>query len=213
VVNIERESKMSGRIHNKGVLILTGYLARRFGQDKPLSLSASLCFEQSYGQIEGDSASCTELYTLLSSLADLPLRQDIAVTGSVNQRGQVQPIGGVNEKIEGFFEVCKAKGLTGTQGVLIPARNLHNLGLDAEVVQAVRDGQFHIYAVHTVEEGIELLTGVPAGERGGDGSYPEDSVYGRADRRLREIAGVLKEFGAFRHAPEEEEDQEEEDGE
>ncbi|MFO7957185.1 MAG: ATP-binding protein [Candidatus Brocadiia bacterium] len=200
VVNIERESKLSGSIHDKGVLILTGYLARLFGQDKPLSLTARLCFEQSYAGVEGDSASCAELYALLSTLADLPLRQDIAVTGSVNQRGQVQPIGGVNEKIEGFFEVCRDAGLTGQQGVLIPARNLQNLMLNDEVMEAVEDGKFNVWAVDTVEEGIEILTGTPAGERQEGGTFPEDTVYGRADRRLREMAEVLKEYGP---APEE----------
>ena len=195
VVNIERESEMSGSIHDKGVLIMTGYLAGLFGRDKPLSLSARLCFEQSYSEVDGDSASCAELYTLLSSLAELPLRQDIAITGSVNQRGQVQPIGGVNEKIEGFFEVCREAGLTGQQGVIIPSRNLQNLMLREDVVEAVGDGQFHIYAVDTVEEGIELLTGVPAGERDEEGAFPEDSVFGRADTRLREMAQVMKEYG------------------
>ena len=175
---------------------MTGYLAGRFGQDKPLSLSASLCFEQSYSGIEGDSASCAELYTLLSALADLPLRQDIAVTGSVNQRGQVQPIGGVNEKVEGFFEVCKQKGLTGSQGVLIPGRNLNNLMLDRDVVQAVEDGTFSVYAVDTVEEGIEILTGVQAGNRDPSGAFPAESVFGKVDERLRTMADVLKEYAA-----------------
>jgi lon-related putative ATP-dependent protease len=164
VVNIERESKMSGNIHSKGVMIMSGYLASRFGQDKPLSLTASLTFEQSYGEVEGDSASCAELYALLSSMADLPLRQDIAVTGSINQRGQVQPIGGVNEKIEGFFEVCQQSGLTGEQGVMIPASNVQGLMLNDEIVEAAREGKFHIYAVDSVKEGIEILTGVTAGE-------------------------------------------------
>jgi lon-related putative ATP-dependent protease len=195
VVNIERESEMSGRIHDKGVLILTGYLARLFGHDKPLSLSGRLCFEQSYTQVEGDSASCAELYALLSSLSGLPLAQDVAVTGSVNQRGEVQPIGAVNEKIEGFFEVCRQHGLSGTQGVVVPSRNLQNLMLHTEVVDAVRDGRFHVYAVDTVEEGIEILTGVPAGEKGEEGKFPEDTVFGRVDRRLREMAEVLKEYG------------------
>ncbi|MFW6189335.1 MAG: Lon protease family protein [Planctomycetota bacterium] len=195
VVNIERESELSGSIHDKGMLIMTGLLSRLFGQDKPLSLSAHLTFEQTYAEVEGDSASCAELYTLLSSLADLPLRQDVAVTGSVNQRGQVQPIGGVNEKVEGFYEVCRQKGLTGQQGVLIPGRNVRNLMLRHDVVEAVEDGRFNLWAVDTVREGIEVLTGVPAGERGEDGAYPEDSVFGRADRRLREMAEVLKEFG------------------
>jgi len=195
VVNIERESKMSGSIHDKGVLIMSGFVRRRFGQDKPLALDASIGFEQSYSGIEGDSASCAELYTLLSSLSDLPLRQDIAVTGSVNQRGQVQPIGGANEKIEGFFEVCKLKGLTGDQGVMIPSRNVRHLMLNDEVVEAVENGKFNIYAVDTVEEGIEILTNVEAGVKDDNGKYTEDSVYRRADRRLREMAEVLKDFG------------------
>lgn len=195
VVNIERETDMSGSIHNKGVMIMSGYLAGRFGQDKPLSLSASLTFEQSYGEVDGDSASCAELYALLSSLADIPLRQDIAVTGSVNQRGQVQPIGAVNEKIEGFFEVCKQAGLTGEQGVLIPSRNEQSLMLKDEVLESVENGEFHIYAVDTVKEGVEILTGMPAGEVQDDGTYPEETVFGRADSRLREMGEVMKDFG------------------
>ncbi len=195
VVNIERESDMSGRIHDKGVLILTGYLAGLFGRDRPLSLSARLCFEQSYSEVDGDSASCAELCALLSSLAGLPLRQDIAITGSINQRGQVQPIGGVNEKIEGFFEVCREAGPTGEQGVIIPARNLQNLMLREDVVEAVQREQFHIYAIDSVEEGIELLTGMPAGEADEEGRFPEETVFGRADARLRKMAEVMKEFG------------------
>ncbi len=195
VVNIEREADLSGNIHNKGVMIMNGYLASRFGQDKPLSLSASLTFEQSYGEVDGDSASCAELYALLSSMADLPLRQDIAVTGSVNQRGQVQPIGAVNEKIEGFFEVCRESGLTGEQGVMIPERNVQRLMLKEEVLEAVENGDFHVYAVNTVKEGIEILTGVPAGERDEDGDFPEDTVFGMVDDRMREMGKVLKEYG------------------
>jgi lon-related putative ATP-dependent protease len=196
VVNIERESKLSGSIHDKGVLILSGLMAARFGQNKPLSLTASLCFEQSYGGVDGDSASCAELYALLSALGDLPLRQDIAVTGSVNQRGDVQPIGGVNEKIEGFFEVCRKRGLTGSQGVMIPARNRCNLMLDAAVIEAVDKGQFAVYAVETVEQGIEILSGMPAGKPDEQGTYPEKSVFGRVDRRLRQMADILKEYVA-----------------
>lgn len=195
VVNIERESKMSGSIHNKGVMILTGYLAGRFGYNKPLSLTASICFEQSYSQVDGDSASCAELYALLSSLADLPLKQGIAVTGSVNQKGQVQPIGGVNEKIEGFFEICQKNGLTGEQGVLIPARNLKHLMLKRKVVDAVQEGKFHVYAVDTVEEGIQILTDMPAGKKDAQGEYPANTVFGRVDKRLCEMADVLKEYG------------------
>ncbi|RLF30893.1 MAG: ATP-dependent protease, partial [Thermoplasmata archaeon] len=158
VVNIEREAKMSGKIHSKGVMILSAYLARKFGHDKPLCLSASLCFEQLYDEVEGDSASSTELYALLSSLAGVPLKQNLAVTGSVNQKGEIQPVGGVTRKIEGFFDVCKRKGLTGDQGVIIPQKNVRNLMLRNDVVEAVKEGKFHIYAIQTVEEGIELLT-------------------------------------------------------
>ncbi|HXG23191.1 MAG TPA: AAA family ATPase [Chthonomonadales bacterium] len=195
VIDIEREVELSGPIHSKGVLILTGYLMQKFGQDKPLALSASLTFEQSYGEVEGDSASSAELYALLSSLSGLPIRQGIGVTGSVNQRGEIQPVGGVTLKIEGFFQVCKTRGLTGEQGVLIPAANLHNLALREEVVRAVEEGKFHIWAIHTVDEGIELLTGWPAGIRGPDGSYPEKSVYGRVDMTLRQYAEKQRQFG------------------
>jgi predicted ATP-dependent protease len=196
VINIERESQLSGRIHDKGVLILSGYLGWNYAQDKPLSLSASICFEQSYSGVEGDSASSTELYAILSSLADLAIRQGIAVTGSVNQKGEVQPIGGVNQKVEGFFDVCKAKGLTGEQGVMIPHQNVRNLMLRDDVVKAVHEGQFHIYEVKTIDEGIEILTGVPAGERRTDGTYPESTVNYRADKRLRELAEGLKGYFA-----------------
>ncbi len=196
VINIERESQLSGRIHDKGVLILSGYLGWQYAQDKPLSLSASLCFEQSYAGVEGDSASSTELYAILSSLSDLPIRQDIAVTGSVNQKGEIQPIGGVNQKIEGFYDICKAKGLTGNQGVMIPRQNVRNLVIREDVVKAVQDGQFHIYSVKTIDEGIEILTGVPAGEKRADGSYPENTVNYCVDRRLKELArGAKEHFG------------------
>jgi lon-related putative ATP-dependent protease len=196
VLNIERESQMSGKTHDKGVLILIGYLGQKYARDFPLTLSASICFEQSYEGVEGDSASSTELYALLSSLSGLPIRQGMAVTGSVNQRGEIQPIGGVNEKIEGFFDVCKAKGLTGDQGVVIPRRNAKNLMLRKDVVQAAREGRFHIYSVETIDQGIEILTGVEAGERRGDGTYPEGSVNARAEARLRQIALGVKEYGA-----------------
>jgi len=194
VINIERESQLSGRIHDKGVLILGGYLGYKYAQNKPLSLSASLCFEQSYEGVEGDSASSTELYAIISSLSGLPVKQGIAVTGSVNQKGEVQPIGGVNQKIEGFLDVCKAKGLTGHQGVIIPHQNVRNLMLREDVVDAVTQGQFHIYAVRTVDEGIEVLTGVVAGERRPDGSYPEGSINYLMDERLSELAQGLKDF-------------------
>lgn len=188
IINIEREAKLSGKIHSKGVLILSGYLGEKFAQDKPLALSASICFEQQYEEVEGDSASSTELYCLLSSLSGLALRQDIAVTGSVNQRGKIQPVGGINEKIEGFYEVCKIKGLTGKQGVIIPKANEKHLMLKEEVVEAVREGKFHIYTVETIEEGIEILTGVEAGRIQDNGKYPEGSVFYKADEKLSQYA-------------------------
>lgn len=194
VINIEREAELSGPIHSKGVYILSGYLRDKYAQDKPLALSASLCFEQSYGGVEGDSASSAELYTLLSSLSNISLRQDLAVTGSVNQKGEIQPIGGVNQKIEGFFTVCKAKGLTGTQGVLIPFTNIEDLMLKDEVIEAVRQNKFHIYAVKTINQGIEILTGSTAGEKDLKGSYPKDSINYRVDKRLKELAKVWKDF-------------------
>lgn len=193
ILDIEREVKLGGPLHSKGVLILSGYLAHQYAQDKPLTLEARLVFEQSYEGVEGDSASSAELYAILSALARLPIKQGIAVTGSVNQHGEIQAIGGVNEKIEGFFEVCKAKGLTGDQGVIIPQANVRNLMLREEVVEAVQAGQFHIWAVHTVEEGIEILTGVPAGERGADGKFPEGTVNALVEQRLREFAEYLRE--------------------
>jgi len=193
VVDIEREAKLSGPIHTKGVLILTGYLNNRYAYNKPLSLSAQLVFEQSYSEVEGDSASCAELYALLSILAGLPIRQGIAVTGSVNQKGEVQAIGGVNEKIEGYFEICQALGLTGDQGVLIPASNLKNLMLKDEIVKAVEEGRFHIWQVSTIDEGIEFLTGVKAGARA-DGGFELDSVNYRIEKRLAEMAQQLSRF-------------------
>jgi len=195
IVDIERESEMSGPIHAKGVLILAGFLRERFAQDRPLTLSASLCFEQNYGMVEGDSASCAELYALLSSLSGVPIRQGIAITGSVNQKGEVQPIGGANEKIEGFFDLCAGRGLDGSHGVAIPARNLDDLMLRKDVVAAVADGRFRIWATTTVEQGIEILTGVPAGTRGPDGRYPDGSLFARVDRRLAALAEGIKEFG------------------
>ncbi|MEW6586221.1 MAG: S16 family serine protease, partial [Nitrospirota bacterium] len=195
VINIERESQLSGRIHDKGVLILSGYLGWKYAQDRPLSLSASICFEQSYSGVEGDSASSTELYAILSSLSELPIRQDIAVTGSVNQKGEVQPIGGVNQKIEGFFDVCNAKGgLTGKQGVMIPVQNVRNLMLREDVVQAVKEGKFHIYQVKTIDQGIEILTGEPAGDRQPDGTFLEGTVNRLVDNRLKVYAERLKEY-------------------
>jgi len=194
VLDIEREAKLGGPIHTKGVLILSGYMSEKYAQDKPLSLSARLVFEQSYSGVEGDSASSTELYAILSALSGLPIKQNIAVTGSVNQKGEVQAIGGVNEKIEGFYEVCKAKGLTGKQGVLIPESNVQNLMLKEEVVEAVKDGKFHIYSVKTIDEGIEILTAAKAGVRRVDGTFDEGTVNHRVDRRLREMAERLREF-------------------
>ncbi len=192
VVDIERESKMSGKIYDKGVLILSGYLGAKFAQERPISVAASICFEQSYEGIDGDSASSTELYALLSSLSGVPIRQGIAVTGSVNQHGQIQPIGGVNQKIEGFFDVCKAAGLTSDQGVIIPAQNVKNLMLRQDVVAAVAAGKFHIYPVATIDEGIEILTGVPAGVPA-EGGYPEGSVHRLVEARLKAFAEKLKE--------------------
>jgi lon-related putative ATP-dependent protease len=194
VLDIEREVELGGPIHSKGVLILSGFLGGRYTSDRPLSLSASLVFEQSYGGVEGDSASSAELYALLSAIADLPLRQSLAVTGSVNQRGQVQAIGGVNEKIEGFFDVCQARGLTGEQGVLIPASNVKHLMLRQDVVEAVEEGQFHVYPVETVDQGIEILTGVEAGEQDEEGTYPEGSVNDRVAKRLAELAEKRQAF-------------------
>ena len=199
VINIEREAELSGPIHSKGVFILSGYLRHKYAQDKPLALSASLCFEQSYSGVEGDSASSAELYALLSSLADVPIRQDLAVTGSVNQKGEVQPIGGVNQKIEGFFAVCKAKGLTGTQGVIIPESNIEDLMLKPEVVDAVKQGKFHIYSIKMIDEGIELLTGVEAGEKDKNGNYPKGSINYKVDQRLKQLGEFWKEFRGAEH--------------
>lgn len=192
IIDIEREAKLGGKTHTKGFMILKGFLGQRFAQKRPLSFAASLTFEQSYSMIDGDSASSTELYAILSALSGLPIKQGLAVTGSVNQNGEVQPIGGVNQKIEGFFRVCKAKGLTGDQGVLIPASNIENLMLHRDVVEAVTAGQFHIYPVTTIEQGIELLTGIPAGEPDEEGVYPEESVFGQVVARLETIETALK---------------------
>jgi len=198
VINIERESEMSGPTHNKGVAILSGYLRSKFAQDKPLIMSASITFEQSYSGVDGDSASSTEIYAILSSLADVPLRQDIAVTGSVNQNGEVQPIGGVNLKIEGFFDVCKGKGLTGKQGVMVPKTNVPDLMLREDVLEAVRKKQFHIYAVSSIDEGIEILTGRKAGNKHPKGSFESGTVYHLVDSKLRFYAEQWKKFEAGR---------------
>ncbi|UCE76269.1 MAG: AAA family ATPase, partial [Gammaproteobacteria bacterium] len=196
LVDIEREVDLAGPIHSKGVFILSNYLGARYAQDYPLSLSASLTFEQSYSQVEGDSASLAELCALLSSLAGLPVRQSLAVTGSVNQHGQVQAIGGVNEKIEGFFNVCRERGLNGEQGVLVPKSNMKHLMLRNEVVQAVRDGKFSIYAVEHADEAISLLTGVGAGAADEEGVFPEDSVNGRVQARLQNLAALRLQYAA-----------------
>jgi predicted ATP-dependent protease len=188
---------MGGPIHTKGVLILSGYLNEKYAQDRPLSLSARLVFEQNYEGVEGDSASSTELYSILSALSGLPIKQNLAVTGSVNQKGEVQAIGGVNEKIEGFFEVCKAKGFTGKQGVMIPESNVQNLMLKEEIVEAVKAGKFHVYSVKTIDEGIEILTGTKAGERQKDGSFENGTVNCGVDKRLREMAEKLREYPQF----------------
>ncbi len=192
VLDIEREAKLSGRIYNKGVLILSGYLSGVFAQEKALSVSATLAFEQSYGEVDGDSASAAELIALLSGIAETPVRQDIAITGSINQRGEIQPIGGVNEKIEGFFSVCRNRGLTGDQGVIIPQLNVKNLMLKKEVVEAVKEAKFRVYSVRTVNEALEILTGLPAGERQADGTWPEGSVSFLVDKRLNAMAQKLK---------------------
>ena len=194
IMDIEREAKMGGPIHTKGVLILSGYLNDKYAKEKPLSLSARLVFEQNYEGVEGDSASSTELYSILSSISGLPIKQNLAVTGSVNQKGEVQAIGGINEKIEGFYEVCKAKGLTGEQGVMMPDSNVQNLMLKEEVVDAVKAGKFNIYSVKTIDEGIEVLTGTKAGERRIDGTYEEGTVNYLVDKQLREMAEKLKEY-------------------
>jgi predicted ATP-dependent protease len=194
LINIERESNLSGRFHDKGVHIISGYLRSTFAQDKPLSLSASICFEQSYSGVDGDSASSTEIYALLSALSELPLRQDVAVTGSMNQQGDVQAIGGVNEKIEGYFDICRIQGLTGTQGVLIPAANVEDLMLREDILDAVAAGKFHIWPVSRVEQGIEILTGTPAGNRNGGSKFEDGTVFGRVDDRLSEMARRMKDY-------------------
>ena len=193
IIDIEREVEMSGSSHSKGILILSGYLGEMFAQDMPLSLTASLCFEQLYNGVDGDSASSTELYAILSSLSGIPINQSIAVTGSVNQKGEIQPIGGVNEKIEGFFKICKTRGLKGLHGVMIPKLNEKNLNLSDEVVEAVKQGLFHIYAISTIEQGIEILTGVPAGKRDESGRFTSGSVNSLAYAKLKKYAKISKE--------------------
>ena len=194
LVDIEREVETGGYTHSQGVLILSGYIGRKYAQDIPLSLTASICFEQNYSGIDGDSASSTELYAILSSLADLPINQGIAATGSVNQLGIIQPIGGATFKIQSYFNICRIKGLTGKQGVIIPAQNVKNLMLNDDVVEAVKEGMFHIYPVSTVDEGIEILTGVPAGEKKSDGTYPEGTVNDRVYKKLRYYAETTAKY-------------------
>lgn len=196
IINVEKEAQLSGATHSKGVMIISGYLQGKFAQRRPLSMNAHLCFEQSYGGVDGDSASSTEIYAILSSLSQKPIRQDIAVTGSVNQIGRVQAIGGVNEKIEGFYHICKRKGFTGNQGVMIPTANVPNLVLRTEVVKAVDEGKFRIYAVDTIEEGIEILTGMPAGEQQEDGSYPEGTLFHLVEKKLDAFADSYRTFYA-----------------
>ncbi|HBC55073.1 MAG TPA: ATP-dependent protease, partial [Alphaproteobacteria bacterium] len=196
VLDIEREVELGGPLHSKGVLILSGFLRERFGGERPLALTASLVFEQSYGGVDGDSASSAELYCLLSALADAPIKQGFAVTGSVNQHGAVQAIGGVNEKIEGFFDICNRRGLTGEQGVLIPVANVKHLMLRHDVVEAVDAGKFHIHAIDTIDRGIEILTGIPAGAPDDEGNYPDDSINGRVARRLDRFITARKRLEA-----------------
>jgi len=195
IINIEREADLSGKTHNKGVLILSGYLRSKYAQDKPLTVSASICFEQSYAGVDGDSASSTEAYALISSITNIPLRQDIAVTGSVNQKGEIQAIGGVNQKIEGFYDVCVAKGLTGTQGVIIPEANISDLMLREHVVQAIKENKFHLFSVKTIDEGIEVLTGRKAGKMLKNGKFEKNSINDLVSRKLLEFAVKLREFG------------------
>jgi len=195
VITIDRESRLSGNIHTKGVIILSSYLREHFAHNKPLALTASLCFEQTYGMVDGDSASSTELYAILSAIAEVPIFQGLAVTGSVSQKGEIQPIGGATRKIEGYFDICKHKGLTGKQGVLIPSKNVKDLMLKKEVVQAVEDGLFHVYPVKTIEQGIEILTGMRAGKRRKDGTYTKGSLFRLVDERLLNLAEMARDFG------------------
>ena len=196
IINIERESGLSGEIHDKGVYILEGYLQSTYARSFPLSMNASVAFEQSYVGVDGDSASSTEIYVILSAIANIPLRQDIAVSGSVNQMGQIQPVGGISEKVEGFFEICKKMGFTGTQGVIIPRQNLPNLILTEELQQAVAEGQFHIYTAETIDESLEILTGMDAGSRTSKGNFPAGSINALVENRLHEMAELVKEFGS-----------------
>jgi len=195
IINIEREADLSGKTHNKGMLILSGYLRSKYAQDKPLTISASICFEQSYAGVDGDSASSTEAYALISSIANIPLRQDIAVTGSINQKGEIQAIGGVNQKIEGFYAVCKAKGFTGTQGVVIPEANVCDLMLREDIIETIKKKKFYLYSVKTIDEGIEILTRKKAGQMLKGGGFEKNSVNDLVNRKLLDFAVKLKEFG------------------
>lgn len=195
MIDIEREAKLGGDLFHKAILIMSGYLSGKYVPDHPLSLSASIAFEQSYEQVEGDSATVAEMCALLSALSEVPIKQGIAVTGSMNQQGEVQAIGGVSQKIEGFYATCKVKGSTGRQGVLIPRANVMHLMLKPEVVDAVREGTFHVWAADTIDDAIEALTGMPAGDRQPDGSYPADTINARVEERLRRFAERIAEFG------------------
>jgi predicted ATP-dependent protease len=194
VVNIEREVELSGSSHSKGVLILSGYLGEMFAQEIPLSLTASICFEQLYNGVDGDSASSTELYAILSSLSGIPINQAFAVTGSVNQKGEIQPIGGVNDKIEGFYQVCKMRGLDGSHGVIIPIQNINNLSLSDEIIEDVKSGKFHVYAISTIDEGIEILTGVPAGKKDVNGKFPAGTINYLVQEKLKKYAKLSKDL-------------------
>jgi lon-related putative ATP-dependent protease len=213
VVNIERETKMSGKIHEKAILIISHYIGSRYGARKPISLTASITFEQLYDMVEGDSASCAELYALLSSIAQVPLKQNIAVTGSMDQNGDVQPVGGINEKIEGFFDLCRVTGLDGSHGVIIPARNVKNLMLKKDVVDAVRDGKFFIYPIQKADEGLELLTGMKVGEPADDGTYPEGTINYLVVKRLTAISESMEKKKEKEEEKEEEKKEKEKDNE
>ena len=192
IVNIEKEARLSGQTHDKGMQIITGYLGQIYAQEFPMSLSCRVCFEQNYNGIDGDSASSTELYCIISSLAELPISQELAVTGSVNQKGEIQAIGGVTHKIEGFFDLCKKRGLTGKQGVLIPVSNVKELVLKDEVVNAVKEGVFHIYPIAHIDEGIELLMGCEAGKKDESGMFPQNTVHGRVYEKLKMFAKAAR---------------------
>jgi ATP-dependent Lon protease len=194
IINIERDAELSGPTHNKGVAILSGYFRSMFAQNKPLVMDASITFEQSYGGVDGDSASSTEIYAILSSLSEIPIRQDIAVTGSVNQKGEIQPIGGVNLKIEGFYDVCKARGLTGKQGVIIPIQNVDDLMLREEVFESVSKKKFSIYAIKSIDEGIEILSGLKAGKKKSDNTFESGTINALADEKLQRYASNWKKF-------------------